>query len=107
MLVRAAVRFSNVLCLAQSTFAPLKPDRQQRVACGPLLDGDERLLRSADIRIGLTNWRYRPGTDIQRARRERSFISMETTGPTLRHNLAANGPSSSPWQRRGTFGRQS
>src|SRR5438034_102070 len=30
-----------------------------------------------------TNVAVRPGTDIQRARRERSFISKETTGPTF------------------------
>jgi hypothetical protein len=85
-------------------------DSTVRVRPSVVVDGSrpaDRFRRGAAIWRARVSGGHRPGTDIQRARRERSFISMETTGPTLRHNLAANGPPSSPWHRRGTFGRQS
>jgi len=61
------------------------------VAQSPLADKQQ----SANVRYSRGDWlqrvdlrpstmsRVRPGADIERARRERSFISMQTTGPAF------------------------
>ena len=68
------------------------------VAQSPLADKQQ----SANVRYSRGDWlqrvdlrpstmsRVRPGADIERARRERSFISMQTTGPAFVPHLAAN-----------------